>query len=307
MFTSLLSFLLLAKVMERMIGKRLQHLAESHGMLNFDQSGFRPQRLTEDQVIRLSQAISDGFQAKKPANRTVLALLDFSKTYNKVWRADLLATMLRKGVPVRYVWWIQGFLSNRQARVPLNRAYSWSWVMCEGMPQASVLAPLFLFVIDDLQDRLPKGVHSSLFADDSALWVHSPRKEDAVPVLQEGTKKVFWWARPKKLTLNLKKYKVSFFSADPHEAKWRPVVEVKGTILRFNPNPKFLGVGLRRTLSGKEQADSKAASLTKGSQVLTSLLSEAIYAGGRSLPWLSATSVDMLNWAQNRNLLDSWR
>jgi hypothetical protein len=54
--------------MERMVGKRLQHLAESYGMLNPDQSGFRPQRLTEDQVISLSHAISDGFQAKKPAN-----------------------------------------------------------------------------------------------------------------------------------------------------------------------------------------------------------------------------------------------
>jgi hypothetical protein len=56
----------LAKVIERMVAKRLQHLAESRGMLNSDQSGFCPQRLTEDQVIRLSQAISDGFQAKKP-------------------------------------------------------------------------------------------------------------------------------------------------------------------------------------------------------------------------------------------------
>jgi hypothetical protein len=119
----------LAKVMERMAGKRLQHLAESRGMLNPDQFGFHPQWLTEDHVIRLSQAISDGFQAKKPANRTVLALFDFSKVYNKVWRADLLATILRKGVPVRYVRWIQGYLSNRQARVRLNRAYSRSWVL----------------------------------------------------------------------------------------------------------------------------------------------------------------------------------
>jgi hypothetical protein len=93
----------LAKVMERMVGKRLQHLAESLGMLNLDKSGFCPQQSIEDQVIRLSHAISDGFQAKKPANRMVLALLYFSKTYYKVWRADLLATMLRKGVPVRYV------------------------------------------------------------------------------------------------------------------------------------------------------------------------------------------------------------
>jgi hypothetical protein len=95
--------------------------------------------------------------------------------------------MLRKRVPVCYVRWIQGF--NRQARVGLNRAYSQSWVMHEGVFQGSVLAPLlFLFVINDLQDCLPRGMHSSLFADDSALWVHSPKKEDAVPVLQEGVK-----------------------------------------------------------------------------------------------------------------------
>jgi hypothetical protein len=114
-------------------------------------------------------------------------------------------------------------------------------------------------------------VHSSLFADGSALSVHTPCLEDAIPVLQEGVREVYRWARAKKLTLNLKKCEVSFFSADPHEAKWQPVVEVKGTILRFNSTPKFLGVGLGRTLSGKEQADSKAASLTKGSRVLTAL------------------------------------
>jgi hypothetical protein len=91
------------------------------------------------------------------------------------------------------------------------------------------------------------------------------------------------------------------FSADPHEAKWQPVVEVEGTRLRFNPTPLFLGVELGRTLSRKEEADRKAASLNKGSRVLTalsgtdwgwtsnllrkvyqiSLLSKATYAGGR--------------------------
>jgi hypothetical protein len=153
--------------------------------------------------------------------------------------------------------------------------------------------------------------------------VHSPKKEDAaVPVLQEGVREVYRWARAKNLTLNLKKCEVSFFSPYPHEAKWEPVVIVEGTRLAFNPKPKFLGVELGRTLSGKEQADSKAASLTKGSQVLmalsgsdwgwpsdllrkvyqTSLFSEALYAGGGWLPWLSATSVEMLDRAQNRNL-----
>jgi hypothetical protein len=81
-------------------------------------------------------------------------------------------------------------------------------------------------------------------------------------------------------------------------------------------------VELGRTLSGKEQDDSKAASLTKGSWMLmalsgfdwgwtsdllrkvyqTSLLSGATYAVGGWLPWLSATSAETLDRAQNRNL-----
>jgi hypothetical protein len=152
-------------------------------------------------------------------------------------------------------------------------------------------------------------VHSSLFTDDSALWVLSPRKKDAVPVLQEGVRDVYCWAGAKKLTLNLKKCEVSFFSADPHEAKWQPVVKVEGTQVGFNPTPFFLGVELSRTLSGKEQADRKAASLTKGSRMLAALSgsdwgwsSGATYAGGEWLPWLSVSSVDMLDGAQNRNL-----
>jgi hypothetical protein len=63
--------------------------------------------------------------------------------------------------------------------------------------------------------------------------------------------------------LNLKKCEVSF-SADPHEAKWQLVLEVEGNKLRFNPTSLFLSVELGKTLSGKEQANRKAASLTKG-------------------------------------------
>jgi hypothetical protein len=87
----------------------------------------------------------------------------------------------------------------------------------------------------------------------------------------------------------------------------------------FNPNPLFLGVELGRTLSGNEQADRKAASLSKGSRMLmalsgsdwgwssnllrkvnqTSFLSGATYAGGGWIPWLSATSVETLDRSQD--------
>ena len=161
----------LAKVLERMVANRLKHLAESRGMWNPMQAGFWAQRSYEDQVMRLSQSIHDGFQCPKLAKRTVVALLDFSKAYDKVWQADVLRTMLDKGIPPRFVRWIKGFLTNRQARVRFQGELSETRLFREGVPQGSVLAPiLFLFAIDGLNARLPLGIEISLFADDVALW-----------------------------------------------------------------------------------------------------------------------------------------
>ena len=50
-----------AKMFERMVAARLQHLAESRGWLARQQAGFRALHSCEDQVICLSQSVSDGF------------------------------------------------------------------------------------------------------------------------------------------------------------------------------------------------------------------------------------------------------
>ena len=105
--------------MERMVASRLSYLAESNGWWSEDQAGFRCMRSCENQVLRLSQSISDAFQ-DRPASRTVLALLDFSKAYDTVWRERLLEILLDKGVPLLMIRWIKGFLSDRKARVRLD-------------------------------------------------------------------------------------------------------------------------------------------------------------------------------------------
>ena len=312
----------LGKVMERMVSVRLQHLAESHGWLCQEQSGFRPQRSAEDQVLRLSQAVSDGFQQSPPL-RTVLATLDFSKAYDMVWRADLYDTMLRKGVPPRYVRWLKGFLTNRQARVRLGGGVSKPRLFREGLPQGSVLSPLlFLFVINGLRQRLPPGVEVSMYADDVALWASHRDKAVAAAKVEEAVGVVFRWSQEKKLMLNLGKCEVSFFSTDTHEAKWQPCVKVGATSLKFTPNPVFLGVMYDRTLSFRPQAERTAASLSKKTRLLSALagsewgwdgdllrrifqsvlLGSSSYCGAGWKPWAAKSTLGVLDKAQNRGL-----
>ena len=99
-----------------MIASRLSYLAETRGWLTDSQAGFRRGRSCEDQVICMTQSVSDGFQRKKP-KWTVMMLLDFSWAYDRVWRQELLGTMMEKGVPRQFLRWIAGFLRNRQGRV----------------------------------------------------------------------------------------------------------------------------------------------------------------------------------------------
>ena len=312
----------LGKWMERMVANRLSHLAEEGGMLVEEQAGFRRLRSTEDQVLQLSQSISDGFQEKPPL-RAVLALLDYSKAYDTVWRSELLNCLLNAGVPYRLTRWIKGFLTNRLIRVRYGSGISSTRQVKNGLPQGSVLSPLlFLFFINGLRERLSRECTVSLYADDVALLRSHKDKVRAASDLEGDVNEAWRWSREKKLTLNLKKCEVSFFSPDSREASWEPQVRVEGRQLPFNPNPVFLGVQYNRTLSFRPQAERVARGLMGDSRLLAAIgnqewgwrggllrrvyqavsLGKIGYCGAAWQPWLAPTSVNLLESAQNRCL-----
>ena len=63
---------------------------------------------------------------------------------------------------------------------------------------------------------------------------------------------VLQWSREKKLQLRTEKCVVSFFSTDPHEANWIPIMVVEGKQLEFLANPVFLGITYDRMLKHVE-------------------------------------------------------
>ena len=149
----------IVKTLERMFATRISYLAETNNWFSDSQAGFRRGTSCEDRVIRMSQSVSDGFQKKQP-ERTVMALLDFSRAHDRVWRQDLLLTMLEKGVPRKFLRWIAFFIQNRQGRVLFANYLSRHRTIRQGVPQGSVLAPLlFLFFIDPLTS--PSGFRRS--------------------------------------------------------------------------------------------------------------------------------------------------
>ena len=67
-----------SNLFERIILSRLLFFTESNSIFSPRQAGFRPGRSTLDQILFLSQSISDGFNKPRPGSRTILFTIDFS-------------------------------------------------------------------------------------------------------------------------------------------------------------------------------------------------------------------------------------
>ena len=75
----------ISKLYERIILYRLLFFLESNSILFPRQAGFRPGRFTLDQILYLSQFISDGFNKPRLGSWTILSTIDFSKAFDYVW------------------------------------------------------------------------------------------------------------------------------------------------------------------------------------------------------------------------------
>ena len=312
----------IVKVLERMVANRLYNIAEKGNLFNHQQAGFRKGRSCEDQILRMVQSIEDGLQ-KNPMQRSVIALLDFSKAYDTVWREKLLLSMYQKGVPLMYIKWLYAFLQNRQAKVRFNNELSNSRTMQQGLPQGSVLAPLlFVFYIDNLASILPEETLNALFADDVAIQGMGNTVSEAEMKVQRTVDVVTAWSREWKLNLNATKSESSLFTTWTHEAKRVAKIYIEGKLIPFNPEPRLLGVTLDRQLTFGahtkkicEAASSKMRMLAAlsnttwgwGKQDLLKVYNASIksrfdYAGAAWQPWLGTTNRNTIERSQNRAL-----
>ena len=107
----------ISKLFERIILSRLLFFLESNSILSARQAGFRPGWSTLDQILYLSQSISDEFNKPRPGYRAIVFTIDFSKTFDSTWHAALFHKLISAGLPSCFAHWTQSFLCNRRASV----------------------------------------------------------------------------------------------------------------------------------------------------------------------------------------------
>ena len=255
-----LSHFLSIKAVERIVLSRLLFFLESNSILSPRQADFRSGRSTLDQILFLSQSISDGFNKRRPGSRTILATIDFSKAFDPVWHPALFHKLILAGLPPCFARWTQSFFSDRHACVVYQNHNSRSFRVRRGVPQGSVLGPvLFSLFINDLLASLSSAISCSLYTDDLAIWSISPSVPTAVDATHGALFRLERWSEYWCLPLNPSKCEAFFFSVDPHQANLQPNLPLLGSRLRFNLTPTFLGITFDRILSYSKHVSSLKA------------------------------------------------
>ena len=195
-----------------------------------------------------------------------------SKAFDRVWYEGLLFKLKRLGLSGKFYGLINSFLSNRCQRVILNgQSSKWSPIKA-GVPQRSILGPLFFLVYINY---LPKGLlcNAKLFADDTSIFSVVKDHLKTTKKLSEDLSKIFQWAYQWKMSFNpdvSKQVQEVIFSRKKN-IKNHPVVSFNNLPINRKSTQKHLGLLLDEKLNFSEHINKKLKKATKSINLLRKL------------------------------------
>ena len=136
-----------SKLLERIVLSCLLFFLESNSIFSPLQAGFRPGRSSLDQILYLSQSISDEFNKPRPGSQKILSTIDFSKAFDSVWHSVLLHKLISTGLPPCFACRTQCFLSDRRTCVVYQNHKSRSFKSADMFRKNPFLALYFFLFL----------------------------------------------------------------------------------------------------------------------------------------------------------------
>lgn len=255
------------KVLERLLLPILKECLQPAA----HQHGFTAMHSTTSALLPLTTAVANGFNHPKPAERTVVAVLDLSKAFDSVCHARLISKISRSSLPAFAVRWVSSYLSGRSSVVSFRGHTSRSKNCRSGVPQGSVISPvLFNYFLQDIPEP-PVDVSLVTYADDITVFASSAKIHLTSQRITDYLVSFDGWAKANGLLLSAGKSSVTLFTPSTREFNTNPNVILDGSVLPLVKNPKILGVTFDPSLTFNVHAKTIKASCARRTNILRAL------------------------------------
>ena len=270
------------KLLEKVVHAQLSSFLEKNKVISEKQGGFRKGFSTSTSIADLTDEL---FTNINKGLVSLAAFIDLRKAFDTVDHTILLSKLKCYGVSRNNLEWCTNYLSNRSQSTLANGVLSPEHKITCGVPQGSVIGPLFFILyVNDIQSAI-RGSRTQLYADDTVIYAAGEDKVAAARKLQPALNQFSSWCKANKLTLNAAKTKLMVFGTRYKVKKSRDVVvRVGGTPLQVVPSYKYLGFTLDSTLSFNGHVKTvsaivayKASLLAKIRKFLTDSVAMKIY------------------------------
>ncbi len=252
---------LVMKIFEKCLRNRIYNKCKPY--ITNKQHGFLPERSCTTQMLNYSNILSLHLNNK---SQTDIIYFDFSKAFDSV-NHDIILEKLRYsyGINGFLLRFIREYLRNRRQCVTLNGESSTFSDVLSGVPQGSILGPLFFVLfINDIVNVIDENTLILLYADDLKIFREVKCQNDQL-ILQQDIDSLVNWSVLNKIRFHPGKCKVLRCTLKKDNTALIYTYNMYNTPLEESKCEKDLGVFVTPNLKWNKQHSSL---LGKASQKL---------------------------------------
>ena len=196
--------------------------------------------------------ITDAFSQGK---YTLGIFIDLSKEFNTINYNNLLEKLKAYGIQSENLKWFKSYLSNRKQFISYNHSKTEMKTVKCGVPQGSILGPLFLLIFVNDLNNLTKVLDSVLFADNTNLFCSDSDIRAVFEIANQELGQIGDLFLANKLSLNVEKTKYTLFRKHTDQENIPsklPLLQLNDSIIERENSLKFLGIILDEYLTRKK-------------------------------------------------------